>query len=629
MAKFPIQRADLTVPGVSGSIQSNVDVRTGQADVFNAIAGVAQEISKANEVMFLKAAATETAMDKAFINDTTNSLIIAMKKETDPTRYQKLKESALGKIRSRKPKNTRSAQEYRDALPQLESNMNLLVFEKQLQRTDENYGFATAKLQAQTVASGDTSILEAHLNRGVAEGIIPQDEADLRLAQVQSGVTRTAAKLQQQVAISWFQSKAFELDGDWNEVLQLAIDPKIQKQLGIDFAQAKDIVSDLQTMESIASGQQAEELHQLQELQRTEMNTAFNKGNYFEARRLSDASDLPEKERQEFELDTYKAAELKKKARTTEVQEDTKRLFYDEIDKGNFDAAIQFMKNDRTHSVDDRRVYINHAERAKELIEKKRLADKADALARQEKATKAQKELAKETRLDSREAIEANFYEIFYAAKEESGFKRARDKIALMEHHTGKERFDFRVLVDEKEQLLTDKKPYDPVVFSDLKLQALRLQSQQEFDTFLRVVNLNEIAGIISEPEAETVRGLSPDKLDANIRRHTSELTGRSFNAVMGQHLSKDDWLINERLRDPEGDILSKLEEFTRIQTIKRWAASNAQQDIINQILLHPEWDRDQREAEELRITRTASKRVDISNLHILEEDYKRFLNLQ
>ena len=244
MAKFPIQTAgDLTVPAVSGNVQSSVDVRTGSAQVARAVGAISDTVFDAASKMFLKQAHTETAENEAYVQDEVNNLYMDFEREQDETKYPQMWNKLFAKLRSRKVKNGRAAEQYSEALLRLKPDVDMQVFAKQTDRADEKLKFVISKQQAQAVATGNDRVLRARLGQMQQDGVISEEEADFRLAQVQPGVAKTQLRNNQAAFEDAIEKEFATNGGDLQAALSKFEATGAENEFGLTRGQAQTIIN--------------------------------------------------------------------------------------------------------------------------------------------------------------------------------------------------------------------------------------------------------------------------------------------------------------------------------------------------------------------------------------------------
>lgn len=162
MAKFPIERAKGTVPGIAPAARADIDVRTGARILARAISGLGEDIEKFE----LMQASTELSEFKRKVREEHNRLAISYDGNLDPNTFKAEYEKSLTVRQGLLPKNrfaARAAREWlNDRMPIWERG----VEESRKARVKDNFKAGGFELKTEAERTGDTSKYFQHLHIG-------------------------------------------------------------------------------------------------------------------------------------------------------------------------------------------------------------------------------------------------------------------------------------------------------------------------------------------------------------------------------------------------------------------------------------------------------------------------------
>lgn len=162
MAKFPIVRAKGTLPEIAPAARADIDVRMGEREFAQAIAGLGEDITKYE----LMQASTQLSEFKRKVRKEHNRLAMSYDGNLDPTTYKAEYEKSLTVRRGLIPKNrfaAREAQQWlNDRMPVWEAG----VEESRQLRIEDNYETEGFLLKEEAIKTGDMSKYFQHLEEG-------------------------------------------------------------------------------------------------------------------------------------------------------------------------------------------------------------------------------------------------------------------------------------------------------------------------------------------------------------------------------------------------------------------------------------------------------------------------------
>ena len=105
MAKFPIDRATGSLPGVSGEVAQNFSTDTGAGAVGQAVRGLGQTAFNVNSLIFRKQGEAQLTESMSNAQDDVSQMFLGFETNQDEDTYQSKWDQTFSKIRQREPKH--------------------------------------------------------------------------------------------------------------------------------------------------------------------------------------------------------------------------------------------------------------------------------------------------------------------------------------------------------------------------------------------------------------------------------------------------------------------------------------------------------------------------------------------
>ena len=188
--KFNIQRARGTLPGKTGQVRANIDVRTGGqqvAQAVSALGGAAADLGLKWDIM---QADTQLAEAKRLTREEMSRLSLSLEGNLNPDTYQKEFEKSLDTVQKFVPKNSRASRTYGAWLADNELGWQEGINKSRKARIEDNYKAEGFNLKVEAEKTGDVSKYRFHLVKGKLLGIYGAEE----VAELSQDTRRTAER---------------------------------------------------------------------------------------------------------------------------------------------------------------------------------------------------------------------------------------------------------------------------------------------------------------------------------------------------------------------------------------------------------------------------------------------------
>jgi len=179
MARFPIQRAEKTLPGVGPSVRADVDVRTGE----QGIAGLGFALMELGVRYDAIQAQTQLSEFQRKANEEINKLALSFNTNLNPDTYPAEYKKSVEAIHTLMPSNRRAARNAQIWLNAKEPAWQRDVDMARLARAGDNWLAELFEKQATIGTTGEIGSFPGYIANGVSKGWIDKSDSVKILAQ--------------------------------------------------------------------------------------------------------------------------------------------------------------------------------------------------------------------------------------------------------------------------------------------------------------------------------------------------------------------------------------------------------------------------------------------------------------
>jgi len=177
MANFPIVRSKKTLPSQGPNVLMDMDVTTGQGQVWQAVTQLGGTVMDLGQRFALMQADTQFSDAKLKARQEINRLSMELEKNPDSDTYQKALNDSISKLWTFQPKNGVAAREYEKWINGMIPTMEGAVNESRRRREITNFKAMGIKI----FNEGNMTEYRTHILKGKAIGAYEADDAEILL----------------------------------------------------------------------------------------------------------------------------------------------------------------------------------------------------------------------------------------------------------------------------------------------------------------------------------------------------------------------------------------------------------------------------------------------------------------
>jgi hypothetical protein len=195
MGNFPIQTTSRSLPSQGPNVYWNVDTRTGEQFVAQAMGQLGQGATGVGLVMNRLQADTELADAIMADRQAIQELAISLEGNTDPHTYDEAFNKTLGTIQGREIKNGLAAREHSLFVKRMTPRWQAGLVGAKKARIESNFMASLFQAETAAIQGGSLAGYELLLQDGVDAGIIGKDDAEKWLYKTQYAAEKRSAEM--------------------------------------------------------------------------------------------------------------------------------------------------------------------------------------------------------------------------------------------------------------------------------------------------------------------------------------------------------------------------------------------------------------------------------------------------